>query len=373
MAEEIHKIENELESGLRDLPSSPHEGIRFLWTPEEVQLLRKIAPVTALKLQEQTGVQMNLEADALFEQAKVLACGILVSLDNPAFKGVTKVPHTQSKVRALEDLCRALKISCPYTQQDVNEGNFLDVSFGIKSFVLDIIEKYFNRDFDITRVVDRPTPYPGAIPFFRTLFGERLDKIIHFGSSVEGEGKDIDLLVLLHELPPDLHRLVWKKAMDLSAEKPVGIVVTRASGLNAYADCNHISREIALQGRLAHGLPIGFPLLSETEFIERSYVHVGKDIKSLRGLLGNDHLMDELVKHPDFLYQMLKIEIWVRRALLQKELGRIVVRSELLALEDFSLPPMRGIISPAELQELLIAVNLRLSKRIGEHVSILGY
>src|SRR3989344_4963089 len=149
----------------------------------------------------------------------------------------------RSKVRNLTNLYDALGEHCPMHPEDVTDANFLDYAFMTKQLVLDVARR-FRRDFEQTQRIECTGELP-FIDFFKNLFGGNLERIIQYGSSVNGGGKDIDLMVLLSEITRATYDSIWDQRDKVGSEKPVGIVLLPSDGLTAYAECDYHSLTIA--------------------------------------------------------------------------------------------------------------------------------
>lgn len=342
-------------------------GFLSVWSLSEIKLLAEISPLTVKRINECTGSNYEFTAANLEEQAKSLAAFLTLSMDNSVFKGVMKPNLTRSKLRNLKKLYDALGEDCPISHEEITEGNCLDFAYSIKQLALSAIKKY-QRTFAETQRLSCQNGLSCA-GFFAELFGDNLERIVQYGSSVNGGGKDIDLMILLNQITRKTYDAINGKQDKVPSEKPVGIVLLPSDGLTAYADCDYHSLTIAREGKLVYGKDLDFPVLSEEESIRKMYFKAGKELTSLRGALGDPNRQEDLAKSSEFLRATLKLEIWIRKALLQKQLGRYLSKEEFLELEPVHIADLGDSPSLNEVRTALYDANCRVKDRIERYLS----
>jgi hypothetical protein len=271
----------------------------------------------------------------------------------------------RSKVHNLGKLCQALGEEMPFIDDEITEDNFREYVIKTKLKALEIGRR-FTRDFDESYHL---TPSEGLsfVPDFQRLFGTNLERIIQYGSSVNGGGKDIDLMIFLNELNRGTYDQIMDKASEVTSEKPVGIVMLPSDALSAYADCDNNSIQIGEEGRLIFGDAISFPRLSQKESIMKMYFKSGKELTSLRGALGNYDLLQKAETQPGLVDYFLKLEIWISKALRQVEDGRTYTKTEFLDLEPIKPIQTHKGYTTQDFQRWLYDSNCRVKDRIKIH------
>lgn len=351
-----------------DFFSDPDRSIS-LWSPHEVELLRVTSPLTVRRINECTGSCYAIAEEHLLEQAKSLSGFLTMSIDNSIFKGVMSVPMVKSKVRNLENLAEAQGRQPYVCEADVNERNLIDVACFTKLAALNA-HKGSVQAFERyeTLYSSGANPFHG---FFEGLFGDNLRGIIHYGT-IGDDAKDYDLMVLLERLSRHEYDIISGMSCMVSSDKPVGIVLLEHQFIQSYAACDYYSRAIATQGKLIQGGPIEFPVLSEDDYVRKMYFKLGKSLTSLRGSLSDTERLVKMSQNPEFLYDTFKQEIWVRKALLQSELGQVLTKPEFLDIEPIQIPDVGGSWSVADAREALYDANCRVNDRIEQHIRDFG-
>ncbi len=369
MAKEAYLVEDFQRSSIENLFGNLGRG-EFLsvWSPSEVKLLAEISPSTAKRINECTGSKYAVASENLEEQAKALAAFLTLSIDNSIFKGIMIADIVRSKVRNLEKLYDTLGEECPIHQDDVTDANYLDFAYFTKKLALNAAKRY-RRDFAETQRLELQNDL-GFIGFFVDLFGDNLERIIQYGSSVNGGGKDIDLMVLLKQINRKTYADITGRRDEVPSEKPVGIVILPSDGLTAYAECDYHSLTVAREGRLIYGKDLDFPVLSEADSVKKMYFKAGKELTSLRGALGDVSRQEALTRSPEFLRETLKLEIWIRKALLQRELGCYLSKDEFLELEPVPAVDLGNSPSLYDVRNALYDANCRVKDRIEQFFSV---
>jgi len=371
MTKEVYRVEDFDRKNIGSLFSNLKDGeLLSVWSPIEVRLLAEISPVTVKRINESTGFKYEISSKNLEEQAKTLAGFLMLSIDNSIFKGTMQSTMVKSKVRNLEILYEAIGEECPISKEDVTDDNFIDFAYVTKKLALSIAKRY-QRDFAETHRLE-PQNHLRFVSFFADLFGNNLERVIQYGSSVKGDGKekDIDLMLLLNKINRRTYDLIKGKREYVPSEKPVGIVLLPSDGLSAYTECNYHCLTIAREGRLVYGEAIDFPVLSEEDSIRKMYFKAGKELTSLRNALGDKNRQEALAQRPEFLRDTLKLEIWIRKALLQQELGKYLSKDEFLELEPVPIIDLGNSPSISEVRSALYDANCRVKKRIEQYFSV---
>jgi hypothetical protein len=344
-----------------------HDVFLSLWSPIEIKLLSEISPLTVKKINDFTNSNYNVISENLEEQAKVLATFLIKSIDNSIFKGIMNPNMVKSKVRNLEKLYSALEVECPILQDDVDESNFIDFAYQTKQLALSIAKRY-QKNIVETRKLE-PQNTLNFVSFFEDLFGNNLERIVQYGSSVKGEGDDIDLILLLNELNPEIYDLIKGKRSDVPSDKDVGIVLLPLDGLTAYTGCNYNNLTIANEGILVYGKTLDFPVISEEEYVTKIYFKAGKELTSFRGALGDISRQEALTKSPEFLRDTLKLEIWIKKALLQKKLGKYLSKDEFLESHPVTIVDLGDSPSINDVKNVLYDANCRVKEAITNYFS----
>jgi hypothetical protein len=323
--------------------------------------------LTVKKINEYTGSAYDVASENLEEQAKSLVSFLTSTIDNSVFKGIMKPGMVVSKVRNLEKLYTLIGEECPLSQENVNEDNYLDYAYFTKEAALNISKRY-QKNFAKTKILE-PQNKLDFIGFFSKLFGDNLERIIQYGSSVNGGGNDIDLMILLNRINRETYDVINGRREDVPSKKPVGIVLFPSDSITAYAECDGCSLSIAKEGRIVYGKALDFPALSDDAYVRKMYFKAGKNLTSLRGALGNKQMQEALVKSPDFLREMLKNEIWIRKALLEKEQGKYLSKEEVLQSEPVSIVDLGNSQSINDVRNVLYDANCRVKDRIEKYFS----
>ena len=369
MATEVYRVEEFNRETIDSLFGNSRKG-EFLsvWSPTEVKLLAEISPLTVKRINQSTGSSYEVSSKNLEEQTKALAAFLTLSIDNSIFKGIMRPDMVRSKVRNLEKLYDALGEECPISQDDVSDDNFIDFAYVAKKLALTVAKRY-QRDFAETQRLE-PQNHLAFVGFFADLFGDNLERVVQYGSSVNGGGKDIDLMLLLNQINRKTYVLINGRRDEVPSEKPVGIVLLPSDGLTAYAECDYHSLTIAREGRLVYGESLDFPVLSERESVRKMYFKAGKELTSLRGALGDASRQVALVASPEFLRETLKLEIWIRKALRQQELGRYLSKDEFLEQEPVPVVDLGNSPSLNDVRNVLYDANCRVKDRVKQYFSV---
>jgi len=364
MAKEIYKVKEFNRESIDTLFSDSRED-KFLsvWSPREVELLSEISPLTVKRINESTGSNYNIKLENLKEQAETIASFLTFSIDNSVFKGIMHPNIVKSKVRNLEKVYEAKEEKCPIFYEDVTDENYLDFAYFTKKLALDNLKRY-QKNLKKTKRLN-PQKELSFTKFFSDLFEGDLERIIQYGSSVNGGGKDIDLIILLRKINRKTYDTIRGRRKDVPSEKPVGIVL-----LPSYAESNYCVSTIMEEDKLVYGKPSNFPILTEEESIKKGYFKAGKELTSLRGVLGDNSRLKALTKSSEFLRETLKLEVWIRKALLQQKLGKYFSKEEFLKLETIPLVDLGKSPSVSEVKNLLYDVNCRVKDKIEEYISI---
>ena len=136
MAREGYRVEEFDRETIDGLFGSSRDG-EFLsvWSPKEVRLLAEISPLTVKRINDSTGSSYEISSENLEEQVKSLAAFLTLSIDNSIFKGIMRPDMVRSKVRNIEKLYDALGEESPISQDDVSDGNFIDLDAPENRFV----------------------------------------------------------------------------------------------------------------------------------------------------------------------------------------------------------------------------------------------
>ena len=167
-----------------------------IYSPSEISLfLKDASPLTVMDINDATGLNYSVNEYNLQMQAIALAANLINTIDNSIFNDRMRIDMVGSKVRNLENIYRCLGEECPISENDITEDNMLSFAYDVKVSALDVCRRY-QKKFDQYTTLEAKGDH-GFISFFEDLFGENLRKIIQFGSSVNGGGKDIDLMLQL--------------------------------------------------------------------------------------------------------------------------------------------------------------------------------
>ncbi len=353
-------------ASLEDMFDNKKEGdVLQVYSPSEISLfLKDASPLTVMDINDATGMNFSVNKYNLQKQAIALAANLINTIDNSIFNDRMRIDMVGSKVRNLKNIYRCLGEECPISENDLTEDNMLSFAHDVKISALDVCRRY-QKKFDQYKTLKAKGKHE-FISFFEGLFGENLRGIIQFGSSVSGGGKDIDLMVLVNEYDRQIYDQIQGRAEDVPSEKPVGILMIPYDLFPAYASCEASTRMIGMgkEGRLIYGKPFNFPIMSEKDAIARMYIkEAGKNFTSLRGALGDEKRLNNMVNSPHFAEFTLKSEIWIRKAIKQMELGRMLSKDEFLELEPVDVQKFDRP-SLDEIKNALLDANYRVHERV---------
>lgn len=207
------------------------------------------------------------------------------------------------------------------------------------------------------------------IDYFVNLFGPNLENVIEFGTLNKDGGNDIDLMMCLKKFDRASYDLIYNKKEEINnfIYKKVGIALLPSEVLTSYTSCDYHNFEIARHGRLLYGNELQYLVLSEYQHVEKMFFQVGKNLTNLRGRLSDDKVMEIMRKSPKFLRETLKLELWIKKGLLQKKLGKYLSKKEFSEINSFQLPDLGKSPSLEDARMALYDANCRVKKEIDKY------
>jgi hypothetical protein len=344
------------------------DEIRYVVSADEMRLICDVNPILAQRIIRNTGLTTYQPSKTgMIEQAQNYAAFLISTIDNSFFTGILRRDIVSSKVRNLEQMFEANGEKSPITQQEITNENIRDIAFETKQLAL-AMAKRFEGAFkeSVTMTATDGKDYVSQIA---ALLGADLEKIVVYGSSANGNGKDIDLLLIMRALERNMYDKVWAAAGRMKSDKKIGIVMLPSTHLAAYAQCEPNSFMVAHHGLLVYGEAINFPVLDERGYQRKIYYSIGKNFSSLRSAAGNLQQQLKMQESPKLLREILKLEIWIRRAIKQKELGEILTKEEFLEIEPVPIPNVSQSQSLETIRSFLYQANCRVKDRIHEYMT----
>jgi hypothetical protein len=327
-----------------------------IYSPGEVEHLKQTSIVEIDKLNS-CGYDLQPDETAREAQITTLAGYLCMSIDNYMFMGQLNRQIVNSKVKNLGSLMHLGDKGMP----DLS-GSDIDVMHKIKT--ASIAELRNGQPYEM-HSLQQTQDYP-FLDYLAELI--KPDHVFLYGSSANGDGQDYDLMIFVPEHDRKLYDIIWSKRDEVPADKEVGIVMMPTDKLVEYACSDYHSRLIGIDGKLVFEGCMDFPVVDVQSAIDLAYIKTGKELSTLRSAVGNDDMLKRLTSIPKYRYSMQKLEIWIRKALKQREVGRYLSKEEFLDMEDVPLRRWDHQPTKEEVRLAFIDANIRVKERIEDHV-----
>lgn len=329
----------------------------FVYSGAELGFLSRYSPLTVLDINQSMNADYFVERGNIPNQAASLCAFLLTSMDNSIFNGVMNPDMVKSKKRHLNKILGVLDAKA--VAEECKKENVLSETYSIKSRALDV-GRQFEHNFDKYRLLSKQSGDEKIIGFLKEIFGDNLDHVFQYGSSIGGGGEDVDLIVFLKDFCEPVYRQIYGRGSGQHFAKPISLsAILPADYLEAFCALEPDNYGILTGdgGRLIYGDGIDFPVLDKDETIEKMLIKAGKNLTSLRGSLTDEKRMSAMVSQRKLLKSTLKDRRFINKALANKEHGRILSRNEHRALrpELYDGVPMVGSIDAVK--DLLFRAN----------------
>jgi hypothetical protein len=348
---------------LHDVLAQALRGVEVTaWSEQEFSFLQKVSPYYAKKLGAVLGIACNQSPQSIELEARAAAQSVFLTLDNPLMRQHTNNATIRSKRANLALAFEALGEEGLPDEQALLALKIPEAVFQLKQAASRILSK---RPGEVRLQLVPRRERSEVAAAVRKIFGDNLRAIFHYGSSVSGNGKDIDLFVVLKSLSAKQYADCAGALTEVRIkDKPIGAVLYTESNFYTFAE---YTEEQAVSGKeivQLWGGSMHFPCLSVQARIQNDLFKSGKELRSLRSVLSHGPRFERLPYEGGLLSYFLKLEAWIARALLQAAQERIISKSELFDLACF---PTLKVPLPREtnaIAEALIGANLRTAERI---------
>ncbi len=359
MGKKHYVIEDFTRDSLEKLCDSTQERL-CVWSPSEIRLMGRYNPALITDINDSLGTTYSYDSRGFRVLAISEAVHQACTLDNAVFFGGINAKRLRRKVYLIEKACNHISKKAIITESDVTEDNVLDSVYHTKTTALDILDECGSGE---TRPMKTVQGYP-FVEAFRELLGDSLNNIILYGSSARGEGNDYDLVLLVDRVESWMYDRLFNKARSIESDKQLGIVLWPSSSLLSYN--LHASAEASLHNetKLVYGPSLEAPVIRGKEKADNHLSRVGTELNRLRNTLGNIELQEKLLTMKALRRYTFKLEIWIRRALLEAEQGRYFTKEEAMEVEGINIKEFGPSPTPEEVRAELIDANMRVKEKV---------
>ena len=261
----------------------------FVYSPNEIKFLSETSPLTVKRINKKLRRNYPVREENLYKQAKTICSFLIHTIDSSIFHGRMKPEMVKSKIRHINGAYECIGRRDFLSEEDCTEENKIDYAFTVKSNALDIPRR-FEKTFESYNELVPEDWDINVTDFFRNLLGDNLKNIVMYGSYMNGEGKDVDILLLVDRFDRGFYNIIEGKGKKVPFEKPVNIVGIPYDFIETFCDIRPRSRGVALgkSGKIVFGPPIIFPVISVEDEREKILFATGKNFTGLRGSLGDE-------------------------------------------------------------------------------------
>lgn len=332
-------------------------------TLDDMIFFRNTNPLFASKFEGFSPLETSLQI-----QATSAAYSVVAMTDNTVFHGDAKKKTAQSKIKTL-NIARTNLGRSTINPEVVTEDNFLRFTYVAKIESLKILRELGPVISErVTLKLHEEAPFIDGLV---KSFNGSISHIVQYGNL---DGKDIDLIVFVDDINLSFYMDLWQKGRQIFSgifnkfgeEKPLGVLFLRTDDIPAYAFNSHDFGDLNVSMRQMYGRPLEIPIFEKERGIDLAYAKAGGEYLRLKKTPLKNDVLNAMTIAPRLLDYTLKLELWIKKALLQKEMGECLTKGEFLELEPVQLPTFENP-SLISLKEYFVERNVKLAQRVEEH------
>ncbi|RLE42799.1 hypothetical protein DRJ48_02750 [Candidatus Woesearchaeota archaeon] len=341
-----------------------------VWSPYEVALLGIIAPTAVQRINQHTGEEYPYHIENVQKEALSLVSLLVTTIDNSVFKGVISPEMVASKAKAMERLYSVLGEKPPFHHTNINSTNFLKKAFMIKQMAIEIGAGLAPRQ-DATQCLEEALDYQSFASYFSNMYQDNLIGIIRYIPELFKPRPGFNLVILLKEFTFKDYKRLLNAKFKIPLPTPIHLMLLPTEHLQAFASYSSVGYLIIRTGESMFASVDEFPVVKEDDYIDSVYFELPRAMTTLRGSVSSPNKINWVVNNSPLFFHTYSQRFVVSHGLLQVEQQRFIPKDVFFShLDGAKVLPSN--MSSDEKMRLLLEANVRMMKRIKEHMEIIA-